>query len=150
KYEAQMTDFTSIGAILERANVTDILAVIIAASLKVGSSDIHIEAEERGVVVRFRVDGILQEIAVLEREQWGKIISRIKLIAGLKINVTDQAQDGRFTIFQKQKQIDVRISTIPTAFGESVVMRLLNPDTISLEFDQLGFRPAVLKKVIRE
>lgn len=150
KYEAQMTDFTSISAILKQANVTDILAVIIAASLKVGSSDIHIEAEEKGIIVRFRVDGILQEIALLEREQWKRIISRIKLIAGLKMNVTDQAQDGRFTIFQKDTQIDVRISTIPTAFGESVVMRLLNPETISLEFDALGFRPAVLKKIIRE
>lgn len=150
KYSAQMTDFASISGILQRASVTDILAVVIAASLKVGSSDIHVEAEEKGIIVRFRVDGILQEIAVLESEQWKKIIARIKLIAGLKINVTDQAQDGRFTIFQKNKQIDVRISTIPTSFGESVVMRLLNPDTISLDFDKLGFRPAALKKIIRE
>lgn len=150
KYAAQMTDFASIAEVMRRSSVTDVLAVVIAASLKLGSSDIHIEAEEKGIVVRFRVDGVLQEIATLAREQWAKIINRIKLIASLKINITDQAQDGRFTIFQKNKQIDVRISTIPTAFGESVVMRLLNPDTIALEFEKLGFRPASLKRLTRE
>ncbi|MEK7183252.1 MAG: GspE/PulE family protein [Patescibacteria group bacterium] len=150
RYAAQMTDFASIASVMKRSSVTDILAVVIAASLKLGSSDIHIEAEEKGIVVRFRVDGILQEVAVLAREQWTKIINRIKLIASLKINITDQAQDGRFTIFQKNKEIDVRISTIPTAYGESVVMRLLNPDTIALDFDKLGFRPASLKRLTRE
>ncbi len=150
KYAAQMTDFSSIAEVMKRSSVTEVLAVVIAASLKLGSSDIHIEAEEKGIVVRFRVDGVLQEVAVLGRDQWAKIISRVKLIAGLKINVTDQAQDGRFTIFQKSKQIDVRISTIPTTYGESVVMRLLNPDTIALEFEKLGFRPASLKRLTRE
>ncbi len=150
KFAGQMTDVNVVGKLLKNSNITDILAIVIAASLKFGSSDIHIEAEEKGIVVRFRVDGILQEVVVLEREKWKKIISRIKLIASLKINVTDQAQDGRFTIFQQKKQIDVRISTIPTAYGESVVMRLLNPDTISLDFDALGFRPAALKKITRE
>ncbi len=150
KYAGQMTDFASIAGVMKKSSVTDVLAVIIAASLKLGSSDIHVEAEEKGIVVRFRVDGILQEVAVLAREQWVRIINRIKLIASLKINVTDQAQDGRFTIFQKNKEIDVRISTIPTAFGESVVMRLLNPDTIALEFEKLGFRPASLKRLTRE
>jgi len=150
RYATQMTDFASIASVMKRSSVTDILAVVIAASLKLGSSDIHIEAEEKGIVVRFRVDGILQEVAVLAREQWTKIINRIKLIASLKINITDQAQDGRFTIFQKNKEIDVRISTIPTAYGESVVMRLLNPDTIALEFEKLGFRPASLKRLTRE
>lgn len=150
KYQAQMTDFSSIAGVLQHANVTDVIAVVIAASLKLGSSDIHIEAEEKGIAVRFRVDGILQDVAKLAPEQWKKIINRIKLIATLKMNVSDQAQDGRFTIYQKNKQIDVRTSTIPTSFGESVVMRLLNPDSISVEFEQLGFRPASLKKLQKE
>lgn len=150
KYRAQMIDYTSIAKVMLNVSVTEVLAVVVAAALKLGSSDIHVEAEEKGIVVRFRVDGVLQEIATLARTQWTKIINRIKLIAGLKINITDQAQDGRFTIFQQQQQIDVRISTIPTAFGESVVMRLLNPDTIALAFEKLGFRPASLKRLTRE
>lgn len=150
KYQAQMTDFASIAGVLMHANVTDVIAVVIAASLKLGSSDIHIEAEEKGVAVRFRVDGILQDVALLAPEQWKKIINRIKLIASLKLNVNDQAQDGRFTIYQNNKEIDVRTSTIPTSFGESIVMRLLNPDSIAVEFSQLGFRPAALKKLQKE
>lgn len=150
KYQEQMTDTSKIGDVLQRANVTDVIAVVIAASIKLGSSDIHIEAEEKGIAVRFRVDGILQDVAMLDKEQWKRIINRIKLIASLKINVNDQAQDGRFTIYQKKGEIDVRTSTIPTAYGESVVMRLLNPEAIAVDFDQLGFRPASLKKLQKE
>ena len=150
KYQAQMTDISSIEKTLASSNVTDILTIVIAASVKLGSSDIHIEAEESGIIVRFRIDGMLQQVAKIDSEQWKKIINRIKLIASLKINVNNQAQDGRFTIFQQKKQIDVRVSTIPTSYGESVVMRLLNPDTIALEFDTLGFRAAALKKITRE
>ena len=150
KFQAQMTDFSSIAGVPEHSNVTDVIAVVIAASLKLGSSDIHIEAEEKGIAVRFRVDGILQDVAKLAADQWKKIIGRIKLISSLKINVNDQAQDGRFTIYQKNKEIDVRVSTIPTSFGESVVMRLLNPDSIAVEFEALGFRPASLKKLQKE
>ncbi|MFA5945970.1 MAG: GspE/PulE family protein [Patescibacteria group bacterium] len=150
KYAAEMTDNSTIAKLMMEASVTDILAIVIAAALKLNSSDIHIEAEETGIAVRFRVDGILQTIAKLESSSWKKLINRIKLIASLKLNVTDQAQDGRFTIFQKNKKIDVRLSTIPTAYGESVVMRLLNPDSISMEFAGLGFRPAALKKITKE
>ncbi len=150
KYQAQMTDFSSIAGVLKHANVTDVIAVVIAASLKLGSSDIHIEAEEHGIAVRFRVDGILQDVATLAPEQWKRIINRIKLVASLKMNVNDQAQDGRFTIYQKNTHIDVRTSTIPTSFGESVVMRLLNPESIAREFEQLGLRPAALQKLQRE
>ncbi len=145
-----MSDTSTIAKMMKEATVTDVLAIVIAAALKLSSSDIHIEAEETGIAVRFRVDGILQEITKLDSSEWKRLINRIKLIASLKLNVTDQAQDGRFTIFQKNKQIDVRLSTIPTAYGESVVMRLLNPDTISLDFEKLGFRPAALKKITKE
>lgn len=150
KYQDNMKDFSAIAEALNKASVTDVLAVVIAASVQLGSSDVHVEAEESGIAVRFRVDGILQEITKLDRDKWKKIINRIKLIASLKLNVTDQAQDGRFTIFQKNKEIDVRTSTIPTAHGESVVMRLLNPDSISLAFDELGFRAPMLKKLQKE
>lgn len=150
KYQESMKDASSVAPLLSAANVTDMITVVIAAAVKFGSSDIHVEAEESGIVVRLRIDGMLQEIATINRDQWKKIINRIKLIASVKMNVTNQAQDGRFTIFQQNKKIDVRVSTIPTAYGESVVMRLLNPDSISLSFDALGFRPAALKKIIRE
>ena len=150
RYQEQMNSFADIQKILDGASITDILAIVTAASLKLGSSDIHVEAEEKDIAVRLRVDGILQDVATIEKSQWKKIINRIKLIAGRKMNITDRPQDGRFTIFQKNKKIDVRTSTLPTAWGESVVMRILNPDSIKLEFEQLGFRPASLKRLMTE
>ena len=150
RYQQQMDSFQDISKVLKGANITDIMAIVIAAALKLGSSDIHIEAEEKDVKVRLRVDGILQDVAEIEKDKWKKIINRIKLVAGLKLNITDRPQDGRFTIFQKDKKIDVRTSTLPTAWGESVVMRILNPDSIQLEFVDLGFREASLKKLRNE
>lgn len=149
-YQEQMASVSDIEGVINKANTTNLIAIVVAAALKLKSSDIHIEAEEKGIMVRFRVDGVLQEVAEIDRASWKKIISRIKLIASLKINVTDVPQDGRFTIFQKNKKIDVRTSTIPTAWGESVVMRILNPDSIQLEFEQLGFREAALKRLLPE
>ncbi|MFH1611149.1 MAG: GspE/PulE family protein [Patescibacteria group bacterium] len=149
-FQQKMGSFNDIGTILKDASITDVLAIVVAAALKVGSSDIHIEAEEKGIAVRLRVDGILQDIAELQRDQWKKIISRIKLIAGLKLNVTDKPQDGRFTIYQKDQKIDVRTSALPTAWGESVVMRILNPESIQLAFEQLGLRKPAQERLIRE
>ncbi|MFA6131039.1 MAG: GspE/PulE family protein [Patescibacteria group bacterium] len=149
-YQEKMEKISDIANVLSGATMTDVLAIVIAAALKLRSSDIHIEAEEQGIMVRFRVDGILQEAAILENSQWKKIISRIKLIAGLKLNITDRPQDGRFTIFQKNNKIDVRTSTLPTAWGESVVLRILNTEAVKLDFADLGFRPAALKRLEAE
>ena len=150
EYQKRMDNLEAIGTILKQASITDVLAIVVAAALKLGSSDIHIEAEEKGIAVRLRVDGILQDVAELEKDQWKKIINRIKLIAGLKLNVLDKPQDGRFTIYQKDKKIDVRTSTLPTAWGESVVMRILNPESIQLEFSQLGFRKPAFDRLMHE
>ncbi len=149
-FQTKMGNFQDIGSILKNANITDVLSIVVAAALKLKSSDIHIEAEEKGIAVRLRVDGILQDVTTLEVNQWKKIINRIKLIAGLKLNITDKPQDGRFTIYQKNQKIDVRTSSLPTAWGESVVMRILNPEAIELEFEQLGLRKPALEKLIKE
>lgn len=148
KYKSQMDNMEQIQAILKESSVTELLAIVMAAALKLGSSDIHIEAEEKAIMLRLRIDGILQEVAEIDKSKWKKIISRIKLVAGLKLNIADRPQDGRFTIYQKDKKIDVRTSTMPTAYGESVVMRILNPDSIKLKFEELGFRESALKKLL--
>lgn len=126
--------------ILNQANITEIVTIIIAGALKRSASDIHIEAEEKDIIVRYRIDGALYVVAELKKDTWPKIISRLKLLSHLKINVTNQPQDGRFTIFLKEDKIEVRVSTIPTAYGESVVMRLLKSSATGLEFDDLGIR----------
>lgn len=150
KYQAQMSNMADIAKIMNAASTTDLLIIIVAAALKVKSSDIHVEAEEHGIVVRLRVDGILQEISTIDVDKWKQIINRIKLISGLKINVNDKPQDGRFTIYEKGKNLDVRVSALPTTWGESVVMRILNPEAAELGFESLGFRTAALKRLVNE
>jgi type II secretory ATPase GspE/PulE/Tfp pilus assembly ATPase PilB-like protein len=111
-----------------------------AAAIKARSSDVHIEAEEKDIKIRFRIDGILHDAANIDTKLWPKIVTRVKLVSGLKINISDRPQDGRFTIFLSNEKIDVRVSTLPTAYGESVVMRLLMSSAVGLSFEDLGLR----------
>ncbi|HPV70568.1 MAG TPA: GspE/PulE family protein [Candidatus Magasanikbacteria bacterium] len=130
-------------------NISDLVVLMIAGALKYNSSDIHIEAEEKQIVVRYRLDGILQETGFLNKDLWPRIVSRIKLLAGLKINITDKPQDGRFTIILQKEKTDVRVSALPTVHGESVVMRILKP-MASLTFDQLGLQDSVLEALKKQ
>lgn len=150
QFSENFKDFKDIQATLDKTSVTDVMTVVMAAALHFDTSDIHIEAEEKDIAVRFRLDGVLQDVASLPHELWKKIVSRIKLISGLKINITDKPQDGRFTIFLKSGNTDVRVSTIPTTWGESVVMRILKPSSIAVEFEELGYRPAAARRLADE
>ncbi len=140
KYGKEINTFRDLNKKLGEVNTTDMLTLIIAAAVKARSSDIHIEAEEKGIKIRFRIDGILQEAAELKPKVWPQVISRIKLISRLKINIADRPQDGRFTIFLEKEKIDVRVSCLPTAYGESVVMRLLMSSVVGISFESLGIR----------
>lgn len=150
QYKTQIHTFTDVQKIVEGASISDMMTILLAAALQLGTSDIHIEAEETRVIARFRIDGVLQEVAAVPHDRWKKIVARIKLISGLKINVNTRPQDGRFTIFLKEGDTDVRVSTIPTNWGESVVMRLLKPSAINVELEQLGYRELAGKKLLRE
>ncbi len=150
KYKNEITDFRSLNEKIKQVNITEIITLIIAAALKSDSSDIHIEAEEKDIKVRFRIDGVLVDVAELEKNLWSKVISRIKLLSGLKINIDDKPQDGRFTINIKDEKIDVRVSTLPTAFGESVVMRILGGKAASLQFEDLGLRGNSYKILLKQ
>jgi len=144
--------FDRLQAALAGASVTDIVVILVAAALNTRSSDIHIEAEEKAIAVRFRIDGILTRVATIPVSEWVRMISRVKLISGLKINMTDQPQDGRFTISLANEKIEVRVSTIPTASGESVVMRLLRSSATGIQLESLGLRApydAILKAQIQ-
>lgn len=149
-YQKQLKSYTDIQGVMDRASITDIMTILMAAGVQFDTSDIHLEAEKEKIAVRFRIDGVLQEVATLPHEFWKKIVARVKLISGLKINITDRPQDGRFTIFLKEGDSDVRVSTIPTTWGESAVMRILKPSAVNVEFEQLGFRPLSAKKLNKE
>lgn len=145
RFANEITNFRDLQKKITQVSTTDIVTLMLGASIKSNASDIHVEAEEEDIKIRFRIDGILQDVAELDREVWKQIISRLKLLAGVKINITDVPQDGRITIYLTDEKIDIRVSFLPTAFGESVVMRLLRPKAIALEFENLGVRGKALE-----
>ncbi len=120
---------------------SQMLEIILAGALALDASDVHIEAEEGIGRLRYRIDGALQDIADLSINYYRSVLSRIKLLGGMKINIHSTAQDGRFTIKAAEAAIEIRVSIIPSAYGETVVMRILNPKTIQLNLEDLGFRP---------
>lgn len=150
RFSKEIANFRDLQARIGEVSTTDVVTLMIGAALKSSASDIHVEAEEADVKIRFRIDGLLQDAAALPRESWKKIISRLKLLAGTKINVENVPQDGRITIYLTDEKIDIRVSFLPTAFGESVVMRLLRPKTVALAFDDLGVRGKASRDLIRE
>jgi type IV pilus assembly protein PilB len=143
--QTDVTDFASLQAFLQKKNTTDIISIIMGAGVKLNASDVHIEAEEKQIVVRFRLDGILHDVAELPNEAYRAVISRLKLVAALKLNITDKPQDGRITLNLAGDEVDVRVSTIPTVYGESVVMRLLKQNREGLTLEKLGMHPSALK-----
>ena len=150
QWQDEIQNFSSLQKTILKANLTEIVTIIIANSLKTEASDIHIEAEEKEVKIRFRIDGILHTVATLPSNLWRQIISRIKLLSKLKINIDSIPQDGRFTIYLTKDKVDVRVSTVPTAYGESIVMRLLRSSSVGLKFEDLGLRDEAFELLEQE
>lgn len=148
--QATVTNFESFQELLNKKSTTDTLTFIMGAAFKLEASDVHIEAEQDSIVIRFRLDGMLHDAAVIPKESYKKLVSRIKLIASLKINISDKPQDGRFTIRPPEGDVDVRVSTIPTIYGESIVMRLLVQQQETLTLDALGIRGRAYDILMKE
>lgn len=130
--------------------VSETLAAIFAGALGLKASDIHIEPEEAAVRLRYRLDGVLQDVTDFERTMHQRIMSRLKLLAGVKLNVHSEAQDGRFTFDVGDKIIEVRASIIPGASGESIVMRLLDPTIATFQLKNLGLNEKLSAVVAEE
>lgn len=130
---------------LHEAETSVMTERILAAAAILKSSDIHLEAEADQFAVRFRLDGVLHDIGTLPKPQGTLFKDRLKLLAGMQLNIHDRAQDGRFTLKMPRKDIEIRASTTPGAYGENVVLRLLYPDTIALSLEDLGMRDKDLR-----
>ena len=130
--------------------ISRILETIVAGALAVGASDIHLEPEEGYALLRYRLDGVLQKVIQFDNETYALLLSRIKLISGMKLNIKKDSQDGRFSIRLSFGDIEVRVSILPGAYNESVVMRLLNPKSIDVPLDSLGINPKLLKILMEE
>jgi len=132
---------------LEEAPVVKLLQSVFEAATQVRASDIHIEPQERALVIRFRVDGVMHVQTEADMKIASALVLRLKLMSGLDISEKRLPQDGRFNVKVRNAAIDVRISTMPTQYGESVVMRLLNQGAGMLRLEHLGMPPGILERL---
>jgi len=129
-------------------SISQTIEVILAGANKLRASDIHIEPETESVRLRYRIDGVLQDIGDLSKDIYRLTLSRVKMLAGMKINVRDRSQDGHFGIEIGGKKVDLRVNIIPGSHGESINLRILNAESILLDLKTVGLEGETLEKVL--
>jgi len=130
--------------------ISRLMEIMIAGGISLNASDIHIEPEEKDVRIRFRLDGLLHDVFIVDHPTYKLLNSRLKLISGLKLTSENKAQDGRFSIFLNETEINMRVSLIPGAYGESYVMRILNPKSIQVKLEDMGIEPKLYEIIQTE
>lgn len=150
KFDADLKNLLTLKERLKELPTTQILNIMLAGAYKLKASDVHLEPQEKEIRLRYRIDGILQDVAFFPLNIFKNILSRIKLMSEMKLNLRDIAQDGTFEINLANKKIDLRVSVIPGNFGESVVMRLLDPDSIRVSVENLGLQGLAYETVQKQ
>ncbi len=145
--ESELADLSQLGEKIKNANSEEAAYLICVGALRAGSSDIHLEAEDKYVRARFRVDGLLHEVFRIDKSIWSNLSNQFKYQSKLKVNVSNIPQDGRFNFQVNDRKIDVRVSVLPTEFGESFVMRLLDSGRHLVTFEELGYSGQYLEKI---
>lgn len=130
--------------------ISRILEVILAGGLASKASDVHIEPQDKSIRLRYRLDGVLVDITEFDTETYNLLLSRIKLTSGLKLNIKDKAQDGRFSVRIDKDDIEIRTSVLPGAYGEFIVLRILDPQTIALPMEELGIEKRLFNILEKE
>jgi len=135
---------------LENVNkdITYLIKILMMGTVLLKGSDIHTEPTQEKTVIRARIDGMLTNIAEIENDKYKKILSRIKLLSRLKLNIEKKPQDGRFSIKFDENEIEIRVSALPSEYGEAIVMRVLNPKNL-ISLEELGLR-SDLEKLFNE
>jgi type IV pilus assembly protein PilB len=133
----------------EEAPVVRLVNSILTQAVREGASDIHISPEKNYVEIRFRVDGKLHHVPAPPRAMFLSMVSRLKILANLDISVSRIPQDGRFTVIIHEREINIRVSTLPTVYGENVVMRLLDTGSGIYTLDKLGVSPGDIRTIER-
>jgi len=141
-------DIQQLKDLASEAPVIRLVSLLITNALEMRASDIHVEPFENRLNVRYRIDGVLHDVESPPKRLSAAVISRIKIMANLDIAERRLPQDGRIRLRVQGKEIDLRVSTVPTMHGESVVMRILDKGGVALDFERLGFEPDTLKRFI--
>lgn len=147
--EEAINKMQNIATINNVKRVTETIETMFAGAIGLSASDIHIEPEDNVIRMRYRLDGVLHDIYDIDRYVYDRLMSRFKLLAGMTLNKRNEAQDGRFTFVVGDREIEVRVSVIPGAAGESMVMRLLDPSVASFKMENIDLNP-IMKRVIDE
>ena len=157
EFSGKVKSLADIGALINASldlkhtyRVTRILEIILAGALSTGASDVHFEPEEVAVRLRYRLDGLLLDVLDFDHETYRLMLSRLKLLSGLKLNITGEAQDGRFSIVVKGDEIELRTSILPGNYAETVVLRILNPKAIGVPLEALGLEDKLRERIEKE
>jgi general secretion pathway protein E len=147
--DQEIDDIAHLKDLASEAPVIRLVSLLLTKALEQRASDIHIEPFENRLIIRYRIDGVLHEVESPPRRLSAAVISRVKIMASLDIAERRLPQDGRIKLRVQGKEIDLRVSTVPTMHGESVVMRILDKGGVPLNFDSLGFEGEPLRKFIQ-
>lgn len=148
-FQAYIKSKTDLQAALNartETNASQVFEVIMGGALRMKASDVHIEPREGGATIRMRIDGILYGVARIDEHLYALVLSRIKLLSSLKLNIHDAPQEGRFSIELEERTIEMRTSILPNEYGEEIALRILDPQFL-LSLKELGVRPDLEKSI---
>ncbi|OGY36742.1 MAG: hypothetical protein A3E36_04045 [Candidatus Andersenbacteria bacterium RIFCSPHIGHO2_12_FULL_45_11b] len=149
-FATELKNLEELGMRITSMPPTEILTAITISAVRLRASDIHIEPKEHNARLRFRIDGVLQDIVHFDRDGWALILSRVKVMARLKLNIHDAPQDGSFVLRIGEATYDMRLSTLPGGYGENIVIRLLNRSAEAVAMDELGMKARDMEVVMAE
>ena len=152
EYQKELENLAKLTETMKVSSAKDGLLTLLVGAIRTKASDIHMQPEEDSVKLRFRIDGILQTVSQLDTKIYDQLCKQIKYDSGMKLNITDVPQDGRLMFETQNRNVDVRVSVLPTDNGETVVMRLLDSGKKFLSLEQLGFNEEhleIFKKICK-
>ena len=153
RLKKEITSVATLKGILEKlfeSRTSEIIEAVLAGALITKASDIHFEPEKDRIRIRVRLDGVLEDIVFMPVSIYSLVLSRVKLLSGLKLNIHEKAQDGRLSIVSGGTAIEIRTSVLPGAYGENIVMRVLDPSMIKIDLEKLGIREDDLKIIEKQ
>ncbi len=145
-FETEIQSMEKLKEKISTVSITELLDVVFAGAIKLDASDIHLEPGETNLRIRYRIDGVLQDVAELPMATYHNLISRIKYLAKLKLDIT-RPQDGRFVVEVLSQEVDIRVATLPTTYGEAVTLRLLPKNKSFISIEKLGFSEKALATI---
>lgn len=126
-----------------KREVTELAEILLIGAFNLEVSDLHFEPKKENVLLRIRIDGVLHDVLFFSHQIYEGVLSRFKLLSGLKLNITERPQDGRFSILIEELSVEIRTSTLPSEYGETLVLRMLNPKWV-VDLESLGVREDML------